>query len=75
MGVPVGKEAKFHGMMQLNDVGYDIVSLMTEEISRDELIDKVLEKYDTDRETASLHVDNVIAYLEEQGVITNITND
>ena len=32
MGVAVGESAKeFSGMLQLNEVGYDIVSLMTEE--------------------------------------------
>ena len=53
MGVAVGESARqFHGMMQLNEVGYDIVSLMTEEISREEIVDKLLEIYDTDRDSA-----------------------
>ena len=70
MGVPVGDSAKlFHGMMQLNEVGYDIVSLMTEEISREEILEKVLEMYDIDRDSALVHVNNVIEYLEEQGVL------
>jgi hypothetical protein len=70
MGVPVGDSAKlFHGMMQLNEVGYDIVSLMTEEISREEIVDKILEMYDIDRDSALVHVNDVIAYLEGQGVL------
>lgn len=70
MGVAVGESAKkFHGMMQLNEVGYHIVSLMTEEISREEIVDKLLEIYETDRESALGYVDEVVAYLEEQGVL------
>ncbi len=70
MGVPVGDSAKqFHGMMQLNEVGYDIVSLMTEDISREEIVEKILEIYDVDQETAILYVDDAISYLEEQEVL------
>lgn len=70
MGVAVGESAKqFHGIMQLNEVGYHIVSLMTEEISREEIVDKLLEIYDTDRDSALKHVNDVIVYLEEQGVL------
>ena len=70
MGVPVGDSAKlFHGMMQLNEVGYDIVSLMTEEISREEIVEKILEMYDIDRDSALVHVNDVIEYLEWQGVL------
>lgn len=69
-GVPVGESAKlFHGMLQLNEVGYDIVSMMTEEISREEMADKLLEIYETDRETALTYIDQVVDYLTEQGVI------
>lgn len=70
MGVPVGESAKlFHGMLQLNEVGYDIVSLMTEEISREEMADKLLEIYDTDRETVLTYIDQSVDYLTEQGVL------
>ena len=70
MGVAVGESAKqFHGMMQLNEVGYHIVSLMTEEISREEIVDKLLEIYDTDRESSLGYVDEVVEYLKEQGVL------
>lgn len=70
MGVPVGESAKlFHGMLQLNEVGYDIVSLMTEEISREEMADKLLEIYDTDRETVLAYIDQSVEYLTGQGVL------
>lgn len=70
MGVPVGDSAKeFHGMLQLNEVGYEIVSQMMEDVSRDEIVDKLLTIYDTDRETALGYVDEVVEYLKEQEVL------
>lgn len=70
VGVPVGESAKvFHGMLQLNEVGYDIVSMMKEEISREEMADKLLQIYDTDRETALGYIDQVVDYLKEQEVL------
>lgn len=70
VGVAVGESAKlFHGMLQLNEVGYDIVKLMTQEISREEIVDRLLEIYDTDRETVAGYVDQVVDYLIEQGVV------
>ena len=76
MGVAVGESAKqFHGIMQLSEVGYHIVSLMTEEISREEIVDKLLEIYDTDRDSALTYVNDVIKYLEEQGVLWYLYHD
>ncbi len=70
MGVAVGDDAKrFNGMLQLNEVGYDIVSLMTNDISKDEIIENILDSYDTDRDTAAQYVDEVIAYLSKEEVL------
>lgn len=70
MGVAVGGDAKLlNGMLQLNEVGYDIVSLMTNDISKDEIIENILENYDTDRDTATQYVDEVIDYLTKEDVL------
>lgn len=70
VGVPVGESARlFHGMLQLNEVGYNIVSLMTEEISREEMAEKMQKIYDTDRETVLTYIDQVVDYLTEQEVL------
>ncbi len=70
MGVAVGESAKlFSGMLQLNEVGYDIVSLMTEEVSRDEIVDKMLGIYEADRETVEKYVDEVVEYLTDNDVL------
>lgn len=70
MGVAVGDSAKqFSGMLQLNEVGYDIVSQMTEDISKDEIVDKMLDIYDADRDTVGKYVDEVVEYLKENEVL------
>lgn len=70
IGVAVGDDAKlFSGMLQLNEVGYDIVSLMTEDISRDEMIDSILSRYDADRDTVAQYVDEVTDYLAKEEVV------
>jgi len=70
VGVPVGDNAdEFSGMLQLDDVAYDIVSRLSHEITRDELIDEMQEIYDADRDTLAYHIDNVIEYLKSEKVI------
>lgn len=70
VGVAVGDSAKqFSGMLQLNEVGYDIVSQMTEEVSAEEIVERLLKIYDTDRETLTGYVNQVVGYLVEQGVV------
>lgn len=70
MGVPVGDSAKkFNGLLQLNEVGHDIVAMMTEDISREQIADKFIEIYDTDRTTALAYIDEVVDYLKAQDVL------
>lgn len=70
MGVAIGESAKqFSGMLQLNEVGYDIVSQMTQPTTQDEIIEQMLKLYDTDRETVTKYVDDIIKYLQEAEVI------
>lgn len=70
MGVAVGDSAKqFGDILQLNEVGYDIVSLMKEEISRDEIVEKLLDIYDDDRDTVGKYVDEVVEYLTENELL------
>lgn len=70
MGVAVGESAtQFSGMLQLNDVGYDIVSMMTEDVTKEEVVDKLLDIYDADRDTVMQYVDEVMDYLKAEGVL------
>ena len=70
IGIAVDESAtEFSGMLELNETGYDMVNLMQEETTREALIEKLLTVYNTDRETLSNYLDEVIAYLTEQGVL------
>lgn len=70
MGVAVNESADlFNGMLQLNEEGYDIVKLMVNDITRDEIVDRLLEQYSADREVVEKYVSQVIDYLSEQDVL------
>lgn len=70
VGVAVGEDArKFAGMIQLNEVGHDIVVRMTSEVTRDKIVKSILEEYDSDEETVGKYVDEVIEYLNSEGVL------
>ena len=70
--VDTGKvQPKFNGMIKLNETSKDIIDLLTnDDLSIDELINKLLEMYDVDKETLITEVDNIITQLKE----TNINN-
>lgn len=71
MGVAVGNNAKdFNAMLKLDEVSYDIVTHITDGITRDQLIDHMLTIYDDDRQLVARYVDQVINYLTEQGVLS-----
>lgn len=71
VGVAVSDNAKeFNGMLQLDEVSYDIVSHIKDDITRDQLIDQMLTIYDDDRSLVAQYVDKVLNYLTEQGVLS-----
>lgn len=70
VGVPVGEDSMdFDYMLHLNEVGHDIVEMMSANTTRESIIAGVLDMYDAEREDVEKHVDNVLAYLTEQGLI------
>lgn len=69
-GVGMGEDARtFSGVLTLNEMGYDIVKHLHEEISYEELIDRVLSEYDATREEATEAVDKVITKLREENIL------
>lgn len=72
MGVAVGDEAAdFSGTLQLDEVAYDIVSHIKDNISRDELVDEMLEIYDADRKQVGEYVDKVLDYLRTEEILVD----
>lgn len=63
--VPVGQATlDFNGMMSLNDTGAFIFGKMIDGISREELIQAVMDEYDIDEQLATTDVDNFIKKVE-----------
>ena len=62
-------EANFHGMIRSNEVAAFIVECLSEDTTREQIIDKMFEKYDADRETLGRGVDSVLETLRKIGAI------
>ena len=55
--VPTGKAAiDFNGLITVNETGMFLWNLLKEDTTEDELVNKMLEEFDIDRETASADV-------------------
>ena len=68
--VAVGEASeKFNGMMKLNETGCFLWEKLEGGITRDELVNSLLEAYNVDKDTASVGVDKFIAELEKLGCI------
>lgn len=68
--VPVGDNStKCDGIVVLNEVSYFILSNMKNHISRDELLELLLAKYDVNPEEAKEDLNQVIETLDSYGMI------
>lgn len=66
----VGKAADtFKGTVTLNGSGKLLWGVLEKGATRDELIDLILEHYDTDRKTAASGVDSFVSTLIENGIV------
>lgn len=62
---PIGDASiDFNGMMSLNETGAFIFGKLIDGISREELIEAVIEQYGIDKELAQKDVDNFIKKIE-----------
>ncbi len=70
MAVPVGERTReIHGMVALNETGAFIWKLLEEGLPEAEIVEKILEEYDVDRETAEGAVGRFGKRLAEEGVL------
>ena len=68
--VPVGTAtANFNSVISLGGIGGDIWTLLENEISRDELVKKILSEYDVSRETVMADIDSFIEKLRSAGCL------
>ena len=59
----------FHGMVRSNSTAKDIINLLKNDITEEQIISAMLEKYDAERETVSADVKSVISSLREIGAL------
>lgn len=62
-------DTPFRGMVKANPTAAFILECLGEEISEEELVDKMLEKYDADRETIIKDVHAVLDSLRRVGAL------
>jgi hypothetical protein len=68
--VAVGEASKsFRGMLKLNSTAADVWLGIDRGLSKSEICDFLMEKYEIDRETLEKDVDNSIKSLIEQGFV------
>ena len=68
--VPVGKTASsFNGMITLNETGSFFWDCLSQETTKQEVVDKVLEIYEVGREKAEADFDRFTAMLKENGLL------
>ena len=68
--VPLGSSAlEFSGMISTSETGAFLAEALKNEITREELLRKVLENYDVDAQTAAADLDEFLAVLRKLNVL------
>lgn len=68
--IPFGEAVtEYNGVFTVSPVAAFAIELMKEEIEKDELINKILEEFDVDRETAERDLDTFISQLEDLKIL------
>ena len=60
---------KFHGMITLAGSGKEIWEALQEDVTEEQIVDKLLDVYDVDRETAARDVSAFVSKLREAGLL------
>ena len=58
-------DSNFNGIIRSNQTAAEIIDLLKEETTRDEVVDKMLEKYEAEREEIASDVDMIIETLRK----------
>ncbi len=67
--VAVGKASKFNGMINLNESGAILWQVVKEYHTLDEIVKKMVEKYNIDEKIAYADVTDFLKVLEENGIL------
>lgn len=70
IGVAVGKDAEsFSDILRLNDTMQDIVQILKDDVSHENVIHRMLDKYNTDEATMTEYVDSVLDMLQNYNLL------
>jgi len=64
-----GAAERFHGLVRSNRTAAFIINCLKKDCTEEQIVEKVLDKYDTSQELATNDVHKVIGYLEQIGAI------
>lgn len=60
----------FKAIITLNETGAYLWELMQEDVSKEQIVEKMLEEFDAEREIISSDVEDFISVLEEKGLLS-----
>ena len=70
IAVPVGEDAdSYHGVLRMNDTALYIFNLLREDVTVEEIVGKLTERYDASPETIRSDVENYINQFVERGIL------
>lgn len=69
--VPVGADAKrYNGVMSLNETARDMMEFLREDITEEDLVQKMLQTYEVDEDTLRPQVHDFVKQLLDAGVLS-----
>lgn len=69
--VPLGQGAlEFAGMVSTSETGALLVDALKEDVTREELLKRILEEYDIDEQTAAADLDEFLGQLRKLNLLT-----
>lgn len=70
--VPLGEAAlAFSGMITTNEVGAFLWETLKEDVTKEQLVARVLEEFEVDQETAFHDIEEWIEQMEKMGLLEN----
>lgn len=74
--IPTGKTAlKFNGLITVNDVGVFLWNMLQEEITKEELLQKVLQEYEVEEAVAREDIQEFLDKLTKGGILADEQED
>ncbi len=68
--MPAGDNIKkFRGTVLMNELSVFVWNQLQSAVSRDELLARILDRYDIDRQTAAADLDKLLADMEKAGIL------